>query len=302
MNVLSLFDGMRCGMIALERSRIKVNHYFYSEIDKHAIKVANINYPNDISMGDVTKITKQDLLKLPKIDLLMGGSPCQGLSSSNVWLKDGEYGVDGTGASRLFWEYVRIYNELKKINPNIKFLLENVGSAKKEDQRIISDVFNKEGIKFNSRLLVPQNRNRIYWTNIDFDMPNEPMTKTMQDLLETNADAKYYLTEKMYNCVITPATKGWQSGKMDIDLEIARPLTATMHKMHRADTDNYVTGVAPLGKTNVRRLTPIECERLQGVPDNYTNHVSDTQRYRMLGNGWTVDVIAHIFKGLKNEY
>ena len=117
-----------------------------------------------------------------------------------------------------------------------------------------------------------------------------------------HVDDKYYITEKMRNYVMSMGTGGWQSGKLEIDLDVARPLTATMHKMHRADTDNYVTGIAPENKTAIRRLTPVECERLMGVPDNYTEGVSDTQRYMMLGNGWQVDTITHIFKNLKQDY
>lgn len=283
-NVLSLFDGMSCGQLALQRLGIPVANYFAAEIDKHAIKVTMANFPNTIQLGDVKYI---DVSKMPKIDLLCGGSPCQDLSSSNVWTE--QKGLKGAKSS-LFWEYVRLHKQLR---PKY-FLLENVGSAKKEDIEIINRELGVTGIKFNSKLVLPQNRNRVYWTNIDFELPKEPMTLTMQDILEKEVDAKYYITQKMYDCIISPATKGWQSGKMEIDLKIARPLTATMHKMHRADTDNYITGIAPLGKTNVRRLTPLECERLQGIKDNYTSAVSDTQRYRMLGNGWTIDVIAHI--------
>jgi DNA-cytosine methyltransferase len=290
-NVLSLFDGMSCGQIALNKVGIEYENYFASEIDKYAIQVTQKNYPNTIQLGDVTKVKSGDL---PKIDLMYGGSPCQDLSSSNVWTE--QKGLGGKKSS-LFWEFVRL---LKEVKPAY-FLLENVGSAKNSDIDIIDRELGVKGIKFNSKLVIPQNRNRVYWTNIPFDLPKNEMTLTMQDLLETNVDDKYYITQKMYDCIISPATKGWQSGKMEIDLKIARPLTATMHKMHRADTDNYITGVAPQGKTNVRRLTPIECERLQGVPDNYTDCVSDTQRYRMLGNGWTVDVIAHIFSFLKRE-
>ena len=285
-NILSIFDGMSCGQIALERAGIKVDNYFASEIDKHAIKVTQKNYPKTIQLGDVTKIKAKDL---PKIDLLCGGSPCQDLSSSNVWTE--KKGLEGKKSS-LFWEFVRL---LKEVKPTY-FLLENVGSAKNSDIEIIDRELGVKGIKFNSKLILPQNRNRVYWTNIPFELPKNEMTITMQDLLETNVDDKYYITQKMYDCIMSPSTKGWQSGKMDIDLKIARPLTATMHKMHRADTDNYITGIAPQGKTNIRRLTPIECERLQGVMDNYTDSVSDTQRYKMIGNGWTVDVIAHIFK------
>ena len=288
MNVLSLFDGMSCGQIALNRIGINYDNYFASEIDKYSIKVTQHNFPNTIQLGDVTKVKGYDL---PKIDLMFGGSPCQDLSSSNVWTN--QKGLGGKKSS-LFWEYARL---LKDVNPTY-FLLENVGSAKKSDIEIINRELGVSGVKFNSRLVLPQNRNRVYWTNIPFSLPTKEMILTMQDLLEKNVIDKYYITQKMYDCIISPATKGWQSGKMEIDLKIARPLTATMHKMHRADTDNYITGVAPQGKTNIRRLTPIECERLQGVPDNYTDCVSDTQRYRMLGNGWTVDVIAHIFKGM----
>lgn len=295
MNVLSLFDGMSCGQIALERAGINYNKLYASEVDIHAIKVTQSNYPNTTQLGSVFDI---DVSKLDKIDLVYGGSPCQDLSSSNVWTE--KKGLEGAKSS-LFWQYVRVLNEIRKINPNVKFLLENVGSAKNSDIDIINNELGVKGIKFNSKLIIPQNRNRVYWTNINFELPVNPMNLTMQDLLEDKVDQKYYLTQKMYDCVMSPGTKGWQSGKMEIDLKIARPLTATMHKMHRADTDNYVTGELQEGKTNIRRLTPLECERLQGVPDNYTNHVSDTQRYRMLGNGWTVDVIAHIFEGLRGE-
>jgi DNA-cytosine methyltransferase len=288
-NVLSLFDGMSCGQIALNKVGIEYENYFASEIDKYAIQVTQKNYPNTKQLGSVTEL---DGTKLPKIDLMYGGSPCQDLSSSNVWTE--QKGLEGKKSS-LFWEFVRLLNEVKPTY----FLLENVGSAKNSDIEIIDRELGVKGIKFNSKLVLPQNRNRVYWTNIPFELPKNEMTLTMQDLLETNVHDKYYITQKMYDCIISPATKGWQSGKMDIDLKIARPLTATMHKMHRADTDNYITGVAPKGKTNVRRLTPIECERLQGVKDNYTDCVSDTQRYRMLGNGWTVDAIAHIFSFLK---
>lgn len=133
----------------------------------------------------------------------------------------------------------------------------------------------------------------------------------MKDIKEDKVDDKYYLTPKMYDCIMSPATKDWQSGKMEIDLDIARPLTATMHKMHRADTDNYIsTKYQPIGKTNVRRLTPTECERLQTLPDGYTQkgidkngkeiNISDTRRYMAIGNGWTCDVISYILSYINN--
>ena len=287
--VLSLFDGMSCGQIALNKLGIKYKKYYASEIDKHAIKVTQLNYPNTIQVGCVSKLKQKGY---PKIDLLLGGSPCQDLSSSNTWTQ--KKGLNGE-QSNLFWEYVRVLNEFK---PKY-FLFENVGSAKKEDIDIINRELGVIGIGFNSKLVIPQNRNRVYWTNIPFDMPYEKMNLTLADLLEYSVDDKYYLSQKMHDCVMQPASEGWQSGNMETDLKIARPLTAIMHKMHRADTDNYITTeYKPLNKTNLRRLTPIECERLQGVDDNYTAGVSDTQRYRMLGNGWTIGVIEHLLRGL----
>lgn len=301
LKVLSLFDGISCGMVALERASIPVEMYYASEIDEYAMKISQKNYPNIIQLGDITKLTQEQLLNLPVIDLLIGGSPCQSLSSSNVWLKDGEYGINGTGKSNLFWEYVRVLKILQSKNPNIIFLLENVGSANTKDRNIIDEILGVKGIKFNSNLLTAQNRNRIYWSNIFFNVPSERKQLFMKDILEDIVGDKYYITQKMYDCIMSPATKGWQSGNMEINLKIARPLTATMHKMHRADTDNYIsTSYKPSGKTNVRRLTPIECERLQTLPDNYTDCVSDTRRYQSIGNEWTVDIIAHIFSGLKD--
>lgn len=300
LNVLSLFDGISCGRLALERAGIPVEKYYASEIDKYAMKVSQKNYPQIIQLGDIEDINRETIKELGYIDLLIGGSPCQGLSSSNVWLKDGEYGVNGTGKSRLFWQYVRILNLVREINPNVKFLLENVGSASVKDKKVINEALDCTGVAFNSQLLSAQNRNRVYWTNFDFEVPTERKEIYMQDILEDSVSDKYYLTQKMYDCIMSPATKGWQSGKMEINLRIARPLTATMHKMHRADTDNYVsTEYKPVNKTNVRRLTPLECERLQTLPDNYTEGISDTNRYKCIGNGWTVDVIAHILSYLK---
>ena len=297
---MSLFDGISCGMVALERAGIPVEKYFASEIDTYAMKVSQKNYPNIIQIGDIENITRETIQEMGHIDLIIGGSPCQGLSSSNVWLKDGEYGVNGTGKSRLFWQYVRVLNLVKEINPNVKFLLENVGSASAKDKEVINETLDCAGVTFNSQLLSAQNRNGVYWTNFDFEVPTSRKEVYMQDILEDSVSDKYYLTQKMYDCIMSPATKGWQSGKMEINLKIARPLTATMHKMHRADTDNYVsTEYKPADKTNVRRLTPLECERLQTLPDNYTEGISDTNRYKCIGNGWTVDVIAHILSYLK---
>lgn len=294
MKVLSLFDGISCGRVALERAGIPVERYVAYEIDQNAIKISRKNWPDIEQCGDVTTA---ELKQYMGFDLLIGGSPCQSLSSSNVWLKDGEYGVCGTGKSRLFWEFVRA---LKTIQPKY-FLFENVASMRKEDKKIITDQLCCEPVKIDSQLFSAQKRNRLYWTNIPFDVPSERTVETtMREILQHDADDKYHLTEGMKAFIYKPARAGWQSGKMEIDLDIARPITSTCWKMHRADTDNFVTtNRTPKGRTNVRRLTPLECERLQTLPDDYTKGISDVNRYKAIGNGWTVDVIAHILKGLK---
>jgi len=280
---------MSCGQIALNKLGIKYDRYVSSEIDKYAIKITQKNYPRTEQLGGVEHIITDQLLG---IDVLMGGSPCQDLSNVNVYTT--QRGVNGE-KSKLFWEFVRILNDT---NPRY-FLFENVGSASKGDVEIIDRELGVGGIEFNSNRVSMQHRNRIYWTNIPFDWMYQKPQPSMKTILQSEVDPKYYVTEKMRDYIMSKGTGGWQSGKLEIDLDVARPLTATMHKMHRADTDNYVTGVAPDGKTNIRRLTPVECERLMGVPDNYTEGVSDTQRYMMLGNGWQVDTICHILKNIE---
>ena len=295
MNVLSLFDGISCGQIALERAGISVDKYYASEINESAIRIAKKNYPNTIHLGNVEELSFKDL---GEIDLLIGGSPCQSLSSSNVWLKDGEYGVNGEGKSRLFWEYVRAYLTLK---PKY-FFFENVASMRNVDRDIISEQLGVQPVKINSSQFSAQNRRRYYWTNIPFELLEETRytNETMKDILEDSVEDKYYLKQGTLDCVMRPASGGWQSGKMEIDLEIGRPITASCWKIHRADTDNYVTTeYQPKERTNVRRLIPLEAERLQTLPDNYTAGEKDKDRYEAIGNGWTVDVVTHIFKNLK---
>lgn len=297
MNVLSLFDGISCGMVALERAGCEVNKYVAYEIDKYALEISKKNYPSIKHYGDVTTA---NFAQYKNFDLLIGGSPCQSLSSSNVWLKDGEYGVNGEGKSRLFWEYVRAFLTMR---PKY-FLFENVASMRNADKNIITEQLGVEPIMIDSAQFSGQHRRRYYWTNIPFSINKDTryVTTTLQDCLESTVDDKYYITPKMYECIMRPASKGWQSGKMEINQQIARPITATCWKMHRADTDNYVTTeYCPQGRTNVRRLTPLECERLQTLPDNYTAGISDRKRYEVIGNGWTVDVIAYILKHITQQ-
>ena len=274
-NVLSLFDGMSCGQLALDTLGIKVNNYFASEIDEHAIKIAKKNYPNTKHIGSVLDVRGSDL---PRIDLLIGGSPCQSFSNAG----DGS-GMEGK--SKLFWEFVRV---LKETNPTY-FLLENV-KMKKEWEKIITDTLGVEPIAINSRLLTAQNRPRLYWTNI----PNvvQPIDRgiVLKDILEDEVDEKFYLSDKAidYMSRLRNGKPRWEYHTNPLNGKSAC-LTANMYK-----------GV-PYGviKELKRRLTPIECERLQSVPDNYTEGVSNTQRFKMLGNGWTIDVIAHILNEMR---
>jgi DNA-cytosine methyltransferase len=509
-NVLSLFDGMSCGQQALERSNIKVNQYFASEIDKYAITVTMANYPNTIQLGSVIDV---DGFKLPKIDLMIGGSPCQSFSFAGKrkgmstkceteiltldhYLELKSDGYEFEGQSYLFWEYMRLLNEVKPTY----FLLENVMMGEKWE-RILSKAIGVKPIEINSSLLSAQNRRRLYWTNIGMQpmglfgdlesIIQQPKDKgiLLKDILESEVDEKYFISDVMVNkinrsnnsekcfttsdkslclaagyykqgrdnqyivhnmmprssttgkggtghlsrndgktyCLDTGNTNAveirgiiqhiipeivsvrkynvdifelqkclkthkklnnqqisdalnvpktmvdhwfrtdtyfsipdkdmWLQLKLLLNIQtnefdesimtfedkesvfektnrvydqdgIAPTLTSTsanerilVRKIKQLNTltngkQTYqqdriydVNGIAPALSTDsrpsmintslIRRLTPTECERLQTVKDDYTNHVSDSQRYKMLGNGWTVDVIAHIFSYLK---
>ena len=374
MNVLSLFDGMSCGQIALDQLGIPVDKYFAAEIDKHAIKVAKANYPDMIHLGDVREVrTKHNALhamnengvgELYDIDLLIGGSPCQGFSFAGQQLNFDD------PRSMLFFEYVRL---LKALNPRY-FLLENV-KMKKESQDIISEYLGVEPIEINSNLVSAQNRRRLYWTNIPVDGLPEDKGIVLADILEDGftdreksycLDASYYKGGGASNVRLYFEKSRRQivfgSGDNKLDVTGARIVNRRLDKDgKRKDNDKSIKPQARLelrkdnkagclttvqkdsvvaktqpkiiqksrgynkgglkalnGKTPTlstsswehnnhltldegttwRKLTPVECERLQTVPDGYTDHVSNTQRYKMLGNGWTVDVIKHIMKGM----
>lgn len=301
LRVLSLFDGISCGRVALERAGIPVESYEAYEIEPHAIEVSKKNYPNIIHYGDVTTAN----FNIHKnIDLLMGGSPCQGLSNANVYLKDGEYGVQGTGVSSLFWYYVAA---LRNVKPKY-FFFENVASMRKADKEIITRELGVEPVEINSVLFSGQIRRRLYWTNIPFIIPTERLVDTkLKDVLESKVLDRYYVKEGTLNYVMSSGTGGWRSGNRVINPEFGRPVVASCWKIHRADTDSYVsTEYQPEGRTNVRKLIPLECERLQTLPDNYTLiedgrslPQSDRYRWEMIGNGWTVDVVAYIFGGIE---
>jgi site-specific DNA-cytosine methylase len=290
MNVLSLFDGMSCGQIALDRIGVKVDNYFASEIDEYAIKVAKHNYPNTQHIGDVTKVKADDL---PKIDLLIGGSPCQGFSFSGKQLnfKDPR--------SRLFFEFVRL---LKECRPKY-FLLENV-KMKKEYQDIISSYLGVEPVLINSSLVSAHNRPRQYWHNIpNFEMP-EDKNITLEDILIKQPKQKREIIDSTvkpsvsvnvlrdYGYICT-SEKDFYTMKVASGFSDNKVGLKKTPCLRAGNTSTYVKD-----GSCVRRMTPVEWERCQTVPDNYTAIVSDSQRYKMLGNGWTVDVVAHIFKGI----
>jgi DNA-cytosine methyltransferase len=402
MNILSLFDGMSCGRLALDRLGIKVDKYYASEIDKYAIEVSSANYPDTIQIGDVCDVKGEDY---PDIDLILGGSPCQGFSFAGHQLAFDD------PRSALFFEFVRV---LKEVNPKY-FLLENV-KMKKEFLDIISDQVGVEPILINSSLLSAQNRQRYYWTNIPGVEQPEDRGLVLKDILETEADEQptkdpernrrhhktpeqksLTMTATMYKGagnngmtlvplgkpqrVGTANIKGHDSIKRVYSQEGKSPTLTTMQGGHRQpkvaiekniavdeekkqltireatkkgytvieDGDcfdaTHINSKTRRGrnmkhKSNAltagnydyrrfkirnksktvrsggrgsydrhewdsvdemhwRKLTPLECERLQTVPDNYTNHVSNTQRYKMLGNGWTVEVIAHILRNME---
>lgn len=266
-NVLSLFDGISCGQIALERAGIPINNYFSSEIDKHAIKVTQHNYPSTIQLGDVLKVNASDL---PKIDLLIGGSPCQGFSFAGKQLNFND------PRSALFFQYVRL---LKECKPKY-FFLENV-KMKKEYQDIISYLLGVEPIEVNSALVSAQNRKRLYWTNIEGFITPEDRG------IEIN-----YISEDGLNYI--GAAKRGRYNELNKIIQVL--------ELNKSNKINALTTVAKdsmlyfAGKE--RNLTPIEREKAQNIPNNYTKILSDNKRVSVIGNAWTVDVIVEFFKNI----
>lgn len=367
MNVLSLFDGMSCGRIALDRIGVKVNKYYASEIDKYAIKVSKANWDDIIQLGDVNGIKQWYEDNQPSIDLMLMGSPCQGFSNASKDKLNFEH-----PQSKLFFVAVEI---MKLVKPKY-FLLENV-NMKKEWQDIISDYMGVKPIKINSALLSAQSRNRLYWTNIPFDQNIEDKNIVLKDILDeenifTDTYSNYLNSnwgdkkktdmvksteDKKSHCLTASMYKGqiptWikkplrvgtikqgsqgdriysveakgitlsaqsggtaSNGNMLIQVGTADDIQGhdILKRVYsiegKAPTLNTCSGgnrepkiadnVIPIEKNKFlwRKLTPTECEALQTVDRGYTDHVSNTQRYRMLGNGMTVDVIGHILKPL----
>lgn len=413
MNVLSLFDGMSCGQLAISRLGLSYDNYFASEVDKYAMKVTMANFPNTIQIGDVREV-KASLFSDTPITLMMGGSPCQSFSfagkrkgmstkdnieilSLEQYLELKENNFEFEGQSYLFWEYVRLLNE---VQPKY-FLLENV-MMEERWEKVITKTIGVHPLDINSSLVSAQNRRRLYWTNIGLEPQGlfgdleqtigqpKDIGIMLKDILEDNPNAKHYMSERFTKRVMSsPRNRitsnineksntlcarqdsgsdllgiidekyflsdrmlkglklnnndfgvvghsgtGGQKGLIYSTNSQVGSLCATDYKqpkqiichstqkrsedrpsvkdnknaggsgqLSRDDGKTYwldrANSMAIQMQSRIRRLTPVECERLQTVPDNYTNHVSDSQRYKMLGNGWTIDVIAHILKHMK---
>jgi|21_taG_2_1085346.scaffolds.fasta_scaffold60807_2 DNA (cytosine-5)-methyltransferase 3A len=285
LNVLSLFDGMSCGQIALQKAGVKVANYYASEIKKSAIKCTQSNYPNTVQLGDVTKIKASNL---PRIDLLIGGSPCQDFSR----LKVGGLGLEGD-KSKLFYEYIRLKQEVR---PKY-FLLENV-QMKSKSEFALNDYLGVEGLHINSSLVSYQKRPRVYWTNIPKASCPLDRNVSFQDYKETNIEVcKRYALNK------TPSRERmWNNGLGNNSLNSCANVTYKdkIYCLTRKQDRSPNSGLVALGDW-CRYLTRGELEQAQTVPLGYTKSVSINQAQDLLGDGWTVDVIAHLFKGLNGE-
>ena len=290
MNVLSLFDGISCGQLALEKAGVKVDNYYSSEIDEFCIKVTKKNYPNTIFLGDIRNYQEWDL---PKIDLVIGGSPCQSFS-----VMGNRKGFDDE-KGKLFFYFVDC---LKKFQPTY-FLFENVYMLN-YIREIISEKLNTYPVLIDSQLFVAQQRKRLYWTNFKIDL-NKIKKKHLdsKDLREENIDDEFYLKGKYLDRIKKYGNYEGEKLNKDgfnkcmINLKILYCLTAGAYVGRYG---NYIKD-----EKGFRRLTPIEYERAQGIPDNYT-FIKDerglvNKRYKAIGNGWTIPVIAFILSFAKKE-
>ena len=343
MNVLSLFDGMSCGQIALRELGMKVDNYFASEIDRHAIEQTQLNFPGTVQLGDVRKVRAKDL---PRIDLLIGGSPCQGFSFAGKQLNFND------PRSALFFEFVRIWHEVKAVNPNARFMLENVRMDKRFEN-IISEYLGIRPVRINSSLVSAQERVRLYWSDIrirkeglfgevytDIPLP-EDRGILLVDILQPESEVatKYRITKRStierikrrLDCGsnFAPRVNPQKSGTLTVgnnsskmSLTTGTTLSRRVMQLNGSRESNgrqpfqqnrvySVGGIAPalcsahagsapavLLNGYIRRLTPTECARLQTIPSWYKWGCSETQQYKMLGNGWTVEVIKHILSFL----
>lgn len=299
MNVLSLFDGMSCGQIALERAGIKVDNYFAAEIKPAAIGLVNKRYPKTVQLGDVRKVHYTNLgIEVDKsetsmrvlgvnIDLLIGGSPCKGVSKLNQKQQGLEH-----KESILFWEYLRILKQIRKTNPKVKFLLENT-QGQKEAIQIITKELGVKPLKFNSSLVSAQNRIRLYWTNIPVNSMPERKYITTMDVFSKEMPEELLITEGRVKWLNN------ESGKKSVEKGYTRInpypksgcITANGHKKWN---ENYI-----LKDGKYRYLSINELEQLQTLPKGYCDGLTYDEAYDLIGDGWTIDIVSHIFNHLK---
>lgn len=310
MNVLSLFDGISCGRVALERAGIEVNKYYASEIDKYATQVSQNNYPNIIRLGDINNWESWDI-DWASIDLVLAGSPCQGFSFAGKQLAFDDK------RSALFFRFAEILSHIQSVNPDVKFLLENV-RMKKEYENVISGILGVEPIMINSALVSAQNRKRLYWANWEFGQPDDKRVVLKAVIFQLprgknkggiHCDKSPTMSSNSWEHNNQICSEGWvkwwnenkqyQQKKKYSQICNGKNKAITMTARQYASWNGNFFKIT---EDTFRKLTPIECERLQTLDDDYTAGVSNSQRYKMLGNSWTVDVIAHILKGVKNEH
>lgn len=308
--VVSYFDGISCAQIALNKIGIKYGSYIASEIDESAMKITKHNYPSTIHIGDVNNV---DVSSLGDVDIFFGGSPCQDLSIAS---KE-KLGLEGE-RSKLFYKYI---DALYKLKPKY-YLYENVGTMTNKNKDIISEYFGHQPIEINSNLLSCQNRSRYYWTNITVAKLPEDKKIYIKDILEESVDKRYYPnTEYVYlkkmtkpkntgsgmifECGLVNKEKYEENGckhdgKFSQGVRVyskegkSCSMSANGGGMGAKMGIYYIGDGEPYSKENIRMLTPLEAERCQTIPDNYTSIVNNEQRYKCIGNAWTVDVIAYI--------
>lgn len=312
MRVLSLFDGISCALVALKRAGISVDEYYASEIDKYAISVSAKNHPEILRLGDVREVGL-----IPDIDLMIWGSPCQDLSIA----KKGRKGLDGE-RSGLFWEAVRIL----ELNKPKWWVMENVASMSSQDRDTISRTLGVQPVMINASLVSAQNRKRLFWANFPITQPLDKGI-ILRDILTTNSEASSRSNKMVKIGYIGEGHQYGQGGQAHrVYADVGKSPTlgssgclvlgyigntnSQGNRVYSADGKSVClsangggggakTGLYMLSQ-DVRKLVPVECERLQGLPDDYTAGISNTQRYKCLGNAFNVDVVAHIFSGISD--
>ena len=303
--VLSLFDGISCGRVALERLGIPIAAYYTSEIDKYAMAISDYHFPDNIKLSDITTWESWEI-DFSQIDLILGGFPCQS------WSVNGHLNGIEDARGQLVYPMLRILEQVRQANPDVQFLFENV-KMKQQFRTFLTDLIQIEPVLINSSLLSAQNRERLYWTNIPKVTQPKDLGLTMNDILESEpvAESLYYHVEADYT--------GKQTGHVaDLHININQSEKRVYSADYKCPTLTTMQGgnrqpkvmIGSVDSDHVmRRLTPLECERVQTLDDNYTAKgslnektvsISNSQRYKTVGNGWTVDVIAHICQGLKS--